>query len=165
MGISLYWINGPRPGRLAIAPRPRGGDWLEDEVRSWRDSGVDEVVSLLTPDEVAELALDQEGKWCRAHGIQFHSFSIPDRGIPTSRDGLNDLVQGLERILNAGKTVALHCRQGIGRSALVAAVLLVSSGKAPEMAWEAICQARGCPVPDTIEQRDWMKGFAQAHQA
>jgi len=39
------------PGRLGIAARPRGGDWLIDELRSWRKAGVHVVVSLLTPDE------------------------------------------------------------------------------------------------------------------
>ena len=36
MHTELYWIPGPWLGRLAIMPRPRGGDWLEDEIRSWR---------------------------------------------------------------------------------------------------------------------------------
>ena len=35
-------------------PRPRGGDWLEDEIQAWRRSGVGVVVSLLTPDEIAD---------------------------------------------------------------------------------------------------------------
>lgn len=30
MRATLYWIDGVWPGRLAIVPRPRGDDWLED---------------------------------------------------------------------------------------------------------------------------------------
>ncbi len=164
MGANVHWIKGPWPGRLAIVPRPRGGDWLKDEVRSWRESGLDEVVSLLTQNEVTEFALEEEEKWCKVYGIQFRSFSIPDRGVPASVDRFTHLVQEVEKALNAGKKIGLHCRQGIGRSSLIAAVLLISAGESPEAAWEAISQARGCPVPDTIEQRNWVKGFAQAHQ-
>ena len=51
MRTELFWIDGPWPGRLAIMPRPRGGDWLEEEIQSWRRSGVDLVVSLLTLEE------------------------------------------------------------------------------------------------------------------
>ena len=80
MQTEVYWIAGPWPGRLAIVPRPRGGDWLEDEVRSWRDAGLDVVVSLLTPEEITEFELDQEERWCQAHGVQFHSLPILDRG-------------------------------------------------------------------------------------
>lgn len=41
----LHGVNGPWAGKLALAPRPRGGDWLEDELACWRQEGVDEVVS------------------------------------------------------------------------------------------------------------------------
>ncbi len=53
----VYWIEGVPTGKVAIVPRPRGGDWLEDEVRAWRAAGIDVVVSLLTDDEVRELGL------------------------------------------------------------------------------------------------------------
>ena len=36
----LYWISGPWAGKLAIAARPRGGDWLEDEIRDWKNGGI-----------------------------------------------------------------------------------------------------------------------------
>jgi hypothetical protein len=32
MKAAIYWIAPVPSGRLAIIPRPRGGDWLEDEV-------------------------------------------------------------------------------------------------------------------------------------
>lgn len=48
MRNETYWVNGPWLGKLAIGPRPRGGDWLEDEVSAWRLAGIDAVLSLLT---------------------------------------------------------------------------------------------------------------------
>ena len=65
-------------------------------------------------------------------------------------------------MLEAGQSVAVHCRQGIGRSSLIAALLLVSAGVDPEAALAQISQARGCAVPDTLGQRDWIKSFAVA---
>ena len=62
MRTELYWIDGPWPGRLAIMPRPRGGDWLEEEIQSCRQADVNVVVSLLTCDEQTELSLAEEGK-------------------------------------------------------------------------------------------------------
>ncbi len=160
MRTVAYWIEGPWPGRLAIVPRPRGGDWLEEEVRSWQEAGLDIVVSLLTPDENIELELNQEELLCRAQGIQFYAYPIPDRGIPASRKATTALVEKLEKVLEAGKSVAVHCRQGIGRSSLIAALLLISAGMDPEAALAQIRQARGCAVPDTIEQSSWIKSFA-----
>src|SRR3954470_4439263 len=74
MRTELYWIEGPWRGRLAIMPRPRGGDWLEDEVQSWRRAGIDMIVSLLTREEQLELCLPQEAALCQANGIEFVSF-------------------------------------------------------------------------------------------
>src|SRR6266516_434435 len=160
MRTDLYWIDGPWKGRLAIAARPRGGDWLEDEVRSWRQGGIDVIVSLLTPDEVAEFDLGGEGQACRKHGVEFVSIPIPDRGVPSSRKTVLTLAHMLAGRLAAGKRVAVHCRQGIGRSALLAACLLVIAGEDPEMAFRRIQVVPACLVPDTTQQQEWVKTFA-----
>src|SRR5438067_1865308 len=97
----LYWIEGPWPGRLAIMPRPRGGDWLEDEIRAWRTAGVEEVVSLLTPDERSELELGEEAGICSAEGLEYLTFPIQDRGVPLSRSEMSELVRRLEKDLSA----------------------------------------------------------------
>ena len=44
---TIYSIKGPWKGQLAIVPRPRGGDWLEDELRSWEEGGLDLIASSL----------------------------------------------------------------------------------------------------------------------
>jgi protein-tyrosine phosphatase len=161
MRSEVYWIDGPWPGRLAIVPRPRGGDWLDDEVRSWRDSGLDVVVSLLTPDEVREFELEQEEAKSRSQGIQLCSFPIPDRGVPATRRRFITLIDRLKEALRSGKSVAVHCRQGIGRSALVAASLLVSEADDLDGAIARISSSRGRPVPDTVEQVDWVRDLGQ----
>ena len=161
MRTELYWIEGPWQSRLAILPRPRGGDWLEDEVRAWRVAGADVIVSLLTSDEIADLDLAQEAGLCQANGIQLLSFPIVDRGVPASRRATLDFVKKLDNILAEGKSIAIHCRQGIGRSALIAACLLVLSGIDPEMAFRRVSAARGCSVPETSEQRQWATEFAR----
>lgn len=165
MRNEVYWIDGPWPGRLAIVPRPRGGDWLEDEARSWKDSGLDVVVSLLTPDEVREFELEQEEAVSRAQGIQLCSFPIPDRGVPASRRRFATLIDRLREALGSGKNVAVHCRQGIGRSALVAASVLVSEDEDPEDAFTRIRTSRGRPVPDTVEQSDWVRDLGRTQSS
>jgi len=65
-------------------------------------------------------------------------------------------------MLSKGKNVLVHCRQGIGRSGLVAASLLVKKGISPGAAIESVSAARGMPVPETAEQRDWIDHYAVA---
>lgn len=157
MKPETYWVPGPWSGRLAILPRPRGGDWLRDEVRMWREVGLGVVTSLLTREEEAELELRDEEAIAREQGLGFHAFPIPDRGVPESRRETAELIRVLEKALTSGRNVAIHCRQGVGRSALIAASLLAAAGQDAEQAFVNIETARGAPVPDTAEQREWVK--------
>ena len=163
MNPKLYWIAISSPGRLAISARPRGGDWLEDEIEGWRKQGIDVVVSLLSPSENEELDLKDEASFSKAKGIRFVSFPIEDRGIPPPSAKLERLVTQLGSEIQQGKNVAVHCRQGIGRSSLVAAALLNSAGEDIEQALKTISKARGLEVPETAEQRTWLDQFAKAH--
>lgn len=162
MRTELYWIQGPWRGRLAIMPRPRGGDWLEDEIQAWRHAGVDAVVSLLTREEQTELKLPEEEALCRANGIEFVSFPIVDRSVPSSAEAFSELVIRLADQLANGQNIAVHCRQGIGRAALIAICLLTVSGMEPAAAMERVGAARGCVVPETPEQRRWITDFAKS---
>ena len=161
MKVTLYWIESNWPGKPAIIPRPRGGDWLEDEVAAWKDAGLDVIVSLLEADEAADLNLQQEGELSRIAGLEFISFPIADRNTPGSRAEALALLQRLLRLLADGKNVGVHCRQGIGRAALIVSSLLVLSGLTPEAAFQRVGAARGCAVPETAEQRDWVTALGK----
>ena len=157
----LHWIEGPWAGRLAVSARPRGSDWLQDEVKGWRAFGVDTVISLLTPVEADDLGLSEEATRCNEEGADFVSFPIVDRSIPRSREEAEKLLRSLEAALTAGKTVVIHCRQGLGRSALMAAGLLVLGGIKIEEAFRRLSASRGSLVPETEEQRKWVEEFAR----
>jgi hypothetical protein len=162
MRSRVHWIDLPIAGRLAIMARPRAGDWLDDEILGWRAEGIDIVVSLLEPEEVTELGLRAEADLCRAQGMEFISFPIPDRGVPASLRQAVALAQTVAARIGEGKAVAVHCRAGIGRSSLIAACALVCSGTDPQAAFDMIGKARGVIVPDTEGQRDWVLGFRDA---
>ena len=162
MPTDLHWVNGPWTGRLALSARPRGGDWLEDEIVNWKRSGVDAILSLLTPDEERELDLAYEADTAKKHDVDFSSFPIPDRQVPRSESSLRQMIEKINSRLLAGSNVLVHCRQGVGRTGLVAACLLIKHGMSPGAAVETLSAIRGVPVPETTEQRDWIERFAPA---
>jgi protein-tyrosine phosphatase len=162
MQATVYWVEGPWPGRLAIVARPRGGDWLEDEVSGWRAAGLNLIVSTLQPEEVNTFDLAAEPALCQAQQVQFIPFGIEDRQVPASQRDTAGLARGLAGKLAESKNVAVHCRQSIGRSGLVAACVLVLGGVDVLAAFERLSKARGCTVPETAEQRAWVERFAQA---
>jgi protein-tyrosine phosphatase len=148
-----YWIT----ERLAIVPRPRGGDWLDDEMAALRSAGIDVVVSMLEESETAELGLEAEHAAARRAHIEFVGFPIPDRSVPPNLLQFGELLIALERHMSAGKRVGVHCRACIGRSSVVVGSLLMRSGMSPGEVWHAISGARGFPVPDTQDQREWVE--------
>ncbi len=156
MRAELYWVESPFPGRLAIGPRPRGGEWLDDELSDFRRAGVEVVVSLLTASEVRELDLMEEAAGCRAAGIEFLNFPIPDRDVPASRLVFTAFARDVHGRISAGRSVLCHCRAGIGRSSMTVVALLALGGIPVGEAFARVIRARGRHVPDTPEQRAWI---------
>jgi protein-tyrosine phosphatase len=163
--VKIYWVDGVESGRLGIMPRPRGGEWLEDEIRSLKESGVDVVASLLESEEVAELDSAGECPACEARDISYLSFPIRDFGVPRSKQEALSFAGSLRDVLREGKGVVIHRRQGIGRSSLMAACVLLLGGIHPDEAFRRIETARGRPAPDTAEQREWVFRLAEDFSA
>jgi protein-tyrosine phosphatase len=160
MKVTPYWIN----PQLAIVPRPRGGDWLDDEMVALREAGIDVVVSMLEEDEAAELGLREEGTAAQRAGLVFVNFAIPDRSVPSDRRLFNGFLENLEGQIFQSKRVGVHCRACIGRASVTTASLLLRSGVSTADVWLQIATARGCWVPDTDEQREWVERHARAKE-
>jgi hypothetical protein len=46
MTKNVYWINATQPHRVAIVARPRGSDWLEDDIKRFSTEGIGVLVSM-----------------------------------------------------------------------------------------------------------------------
>jgi protein-tyrosine phosphatase len=158
--MTPFWVETGTETRLAIVPRPRGNDWLADELSQMKQAGVDVLVSMLQPAEAAELGLSAEAELCAAGGIEFRSFPIPDRETPPSTAAFAEFVKELQAQVHSGRSVAVHCRASIGRSSLLLAALLTAEGLTPDDAFKRLTSARGLQVPDTPDQVLWVERFA-----
>ena len=158
MRVTPYWVN----TQLAIVPRPRGEDWLDDEMVALREAGIDVVVSMLEEHEAAMLVLQDEGASAQRAGLVFINFPITDRSVPTNRVLFDEFLAKLEEQISQGKRVGVHCRASIGRSSVTTASLLIRSGVSIADVWVQIATARDCDVPDTEEQREWVERHARA---
>jgi protein-tyrosine phosphatase len=154
----LYEITPCPIGRLAVMPRPRGGDWLMPELASLKLRGVTDIVSLLQPAEVGDLGLEPEPDFCETLLMRFHHHPIKDHGLPV-QPAFDQFVDSLLPYLGQGGFLAIHCRGGFGRSPVLAAALLCRLGVSAEEAIERISLARGIDVPETEEQIDFIYGL------
>jgi len=160
MSAEIYWVEGIDPFRIAIMPVPRLWAGLREQIYSLKQQGVDTLVSALTPPEVADFDLKEEQQYCLACGIEFISFPIPDTKTPASKAAALELARRLASTVKAGRGVAIHCLGGVGRSPLIAACVMAVLGIAPETAFRQMTKSRGCDVPQTAEQREWVYDFA-----
>jgi protein-tyrosine phosphatase len=161
MTPKVYWIPYRPPGRLAIVARPRGNDWLADELTGLRQTGFDVLVSLLTSDENIALELELEGVLAEQQGLTLKSFAVRDYDVPVSQTDFALLVDEIELLLSRGKTIGIHCRQSIGRSSLLVACLLSRVNQNVDECFKLIEESRGTRVPDTPAQRGWVQNFAR----
>jgi len=103
MKATIYSIKEAAPNRIAIVARPRGGDWLCDELSALSREGIDVLVSMLTEEETNDLGLHRESGECEAAAIKFINLPIPDRSVPSDRDGFL-------------RSVGASCRNGESRT-------------------------------------------------
>lgn len=161
MIAEVFWTNEKYPGRIALVPRPRGGEWLEDEAKAWANAGLDVIVSMLDAEETRAFELEREGEFSAANEIEFISFPVTDRSVPALDESFWRLTKKLRTLLLDGKNIGIHCRQSIGRAPLLAAILMILFGLEPEDALRQLSAARGVEVPETVEQRAWLEKFAE----
>jgi len=155
----IFWIQGDPHMALAIVMKPRPGDWLEDDLIRMKRDGIQTLVSLLEKDEADMLALGEEGPLAEKIGMQFLSHPIPDVHVPPDLTAFRKFVADLANRLRAGEHIGVHCRGSIGRATVTAAAALTHLGWTPKAALAAIQAARGCTVPDTQEQEEWIINY------
>ena len=155
----IFWIDeNPRSG-LAIVARPLGTEWLKNEMLALKHGGIDTLVSLLEPREAEWLGLENERVEAEKAGLVFLNFPITDTRVPSKVMRFRAFVSDLAARLCNGEHIGVHCRGSIGRATVTAACTLIHLGWKPAAALAAVEATRGCPVPDTEEQRVWIMAY------
>ncbi len=154
----IYWVDATLPGKVGVCERPRGGNFLRDDMHHLRQLGVDVLVSALVDQEVERAWLLPAPEAATLAGIELVRIPTSNLGTPNLED-VFPLLEQLAARVRDGHGVAAHCWAGVGRSPTIAASLLVLLGHEPEDAWTRITLARGRETPDTKEQTRWVHGL------
>lgn len=152
----IYWIDCEPKVPLAIVLCPRGDDLLQDEILELKQGGIQTLVSLLEKDEAAWLGLKREGAVAAGAGLNFLSYPFPDANVPLDSMTFRVFIAGLAGRIQSGESIGIHCRGSIGRSTITAACTLIHLGWPARKALGIIEAARGCPVPNTLQQEQWI---------
>ena len=147
LSTQLFWVQTPAEGRLAVAARPRGGDWLNDEIAGWHDAGIGRVVSLLTPvpPKPPTSISRPEVSLFDQHAVEFTNLPVEDRSIPSSDREALALARSIAADLTRGRNVVVHCRQGVGQAPLIAVCALLELGKGAYPGNQSCIRCPGLP--------------------
>jgi protein-tyrosine phosphatase len=110
-----------------------------------RVHGISHVVDLRAEEHDDAAVLGQ-------HGIAFLHLPTPDR-FPPNLEQLQTGAAWVDAAQREGGRVAIHCEHGIGRSALLAACVLVRQGAAPVEALTTLRTHRPCVGPSQAQLR------------
>jgi ADP-ribosyl-[dinitrogen reductase] hydrolase len=158
---NCYWVLS---GRVLAGEYPGGATPELTRARLARllEAGVNCFVDLTQPDEMApyEAALPAS--------IDYLRKPIPDHGVPSEPAHMAEILGCLREAMREGRLVYLHCRAGIGRTAMVAGCLLAEQGRSGEEAlvelnrlWRQSARATLWPaVPETQEQTDYVRRWS-----
>jgi protein-tyrosine phosphatase len=156
--LGLTFCPGKRGDSVYGAPWARD---LETDLTAIRGWGAGLVVTLMERFEFDLLGVpDLPDRVIAADMVWTH---LPIRDVDVPSDPFDAAWPGvradLTRRLAAGERVILHCRGGLGRTGLVAALLLIEEGVAPEEAIRTVRAARPGAI-ETRAQEDYVRTYA-----
>jgi ADP-ribosyl-[dinitrogen reductase] hydrolase len=171
------------PGKKDLQSYSMKRGWDRDlsaDVDALRGCKANVVVTLIEDHEFEMLKVEGLGDAVRAAGMAWFHVPIVDRQAPDGRfvAAWREVGPELHRRLDAGQTVVVHCRGGLGRAGTVAARLLIERGYRPDGAVEMVRACRrgtvetraqedyllalGSPDPAPCEGRAWAAGRSRA---
>ena len=163
-----YWVE---PGRLLVGefPGSRSRADTMDRLKQVLAAGITQFVDLTDATELPSYEALLPFATPSGRRVQYMRESIPDHGVPVSAVTMERIVATLRNALDAGEVVYLHCRAGIGRSAMVAACYFVERGMSAEAALEALqkCWKQSAKsqhwvcVPETEDQYEYIREWAR----
>jgi ADP-ribosylglycohydrolase/protein-tyrosine phosphatase len=168
-----FWIE---PGRLLAGEYPGDGDRASTEARLGEliGAGISYFIDLTDAGELAPYehflpaARADDGRY-----IIYVRKAIRDHGVPQRPEIMAEILDYIDRAIEVGHQVYVHCRAGIGRTNTVIGCWLRREGlSGPEAVvrlnalWRANARSRTWPrVPETPEQESYVIEWLEPQDA
>jgi protein-tyrosine phosphatase len=144
-------------GRLYLHSMPGRYESWSDFVSSATALGVTHILCLAPDEEIKNKSPDyHQALIVGEHSFKIYHFPIKDYGIASACEIpiLINILGEIQRLLTAEQAVLIHCAGGIGRTGMIAALLLVHLGYTVEEAIRTIKNTGSSA--ETDEQKDFL---------
>lgn len=143
-------------GALHLHSMPGRFEPLGEFLAAVENAGVSHVLCLVDDAEIAAKSPEYLAA-IRAGSLPFklHRIPIPDYNLPENPEALRAVLHELLDEIDRGESVAIHCAAGIGRTGMVATLLLTAMGINAD---EAAARVRDAgSSPDTPGQNNFIR--------
>jgi ADP-ribosyl-[dinitrogen reductase] hydrolase len=149
------------PGKCG--PSHAGAPWkrdLETDLRAIRQWHALAIVTCMEEPELRTLGVANLGAATVAASLWWFTLPISDTDIPDLRfeTAWRNLGQSICATLSNGGRLVVHCRRGLGRTGLVASLMLIELGMRPDMAIQTVRKARPGAI-ETPAQESYVRHY------
>lgn len=121
---------------LIFTPCPgTKGTSVQAAIETLKEAGASALITLMPAAELATHQAQALGEYCQVSGVAWFHCPIEDDHAPQT-DFLSAWQQAgpaVHQLLSEGKTVAIHCKGGSGRTGLLAAQILLERGVSKDL--------------------------------
>jgi protein-tyrosine phosphatase len=132
---------------------------LHSDLKSLKKQGVYCIVTLVDDSEIVDLGIKNFTNSISKFNFRHYCEIIKDRSIPSvdQSDNIKALLKNIRNQISLEKNVLVHCNAGLGRSGLIAALLVKIMGVFPDSI-SHIRRYRPGAI-ETKEQEDFINMF------
>lgn len=147
----FVWLIG---GKVAGTPFPGLLHSVHQDLQTLRNAGITRLVSLTETPFDAALAAN--------YNIQCTAVPMPDMHAPSLADAWF-LCHEMDRYLQNGETVAVHCKAGLGRTGTVLALywIWLQAGKVSGLDAMKYVRQQEAGMIQSLEQENFLKKFPE----
>ncbi|KAM6913022.1 cyclin-dependent kinase inhibitor 3 [Xenentodon cancila] len=137
---------------------------LQRDVEELQNQGVQDVFVFCTRGELSKYRVPMLLEVYRQRGFTVHHTPFPDGNAP-ELEQCCQILDELQTSLEDNRRTLIHCYGGLGRSALIAAclLLLLSSSMTPSKAIEILREYRGVGAIQTVKQYNFLHDFRERY--
>ena len=147
-------------GDLFLSSCPGMGKDLLGDIQIIKDLNIKCLISLVEENELTHLGAKHLFKELNKNNIKWIHFELINFGIPNLNqyDELNSHIKTIsQRILN-GDNIYIHCMAGLGRTGMIAALILTKLGLSAQQSIKVIRDNRPGSI-ETEAQENFVCGF------